>query len=209
MYGSGELSQLLARIQVRSVNERKSARTERSRLDKVLLTAILVLALAASAQLIGRIANAHAANDPPLLLAGDIFPVVPMDGRGHPLPEPVACVAMWVIDPRCPGCRELAKREPRTEGYRWLLAGPRREREAFVQEFGLDSSVVLYVPNEDADPKATLREIGIYATPSRLILDSGWRVLEISVIRESMLSQTPTKACEDVQEKGNGTASPL
>lgn len=102
------------------------------------------------------------------------------------------CVVVFVVDPGCPACRELVARsafDPDLDNgwTRWVVVGR-------------DSAAVRSLPAGRIlglrDRNASLGELGIYATPLRVVLDRRSVVREVRVTGHGLSEAELAQRCQ-------------
>ncbi|MBA4158219.1 MAG: hypothetical protein H0X65_12180 [Gemmatimonadetes bacterium] len=160
-------------------------------------SAAVFLLLTATWQQVGRSAAGRVAAE----IEDDVMPLLPDQRFGAellswpgrtPWQPAESCWAAFVCEPRCPWCQELAGRIAPLEGDAtpvpyWILAGRDAEIDEFVRRHRLSPDRVLRIRQASDEERDVLRNLGIFATPTRLLLD------EHAVVRDTrLLPEVPT-----------------
>lgn len=94
-----------------------------------------------------------------------------------------ACLAVYLIDPQCPGCNLLAAKTPVDTAIYWIVAGPREKADAFASEHRLPPSHILHFVRGTQGPLSLFHDQGIFGTPTQMAIDPDGRVLDIRLVR--------------------------
>jgi hypothetical protein len=88
------------------------------------------------------------------------------------------CAAAFILDPSCPASAQLVETadEHRMKTMRWVIVGDRQNARAFQRRFGLPEEMT-FLPQDGSSAV----EMGMYATPVRIVLDEHQAVRQLRV----------------------------
>jgi len=146
-----------------------------------------MVAVALAALAIAQIARGRVgANDGPHpMLPGDVFRE--LRGRLNALPlqdtDP-PCWPVFIVDPACPACEQLATAQTGAPGVYWVVVGDPSRVESFVTAHAFDTSKVIRITRRGVGGLALLRGYGVFGVPTQVALASDYTVLDIRLVRD-------------------------